>query len=176
MKMKRFKWQIAFGLIILLVSCISSREGASKGAHGLSPFSFGLSEARNGVERYQVLLKNVRIKNLTVNLTGGADYLYVFNTNSDGKKVNGLDYISDIAIDGLVVVPDKGSLFRGMALSNVQLNTAKSVECTVQNMEVKQTAVKKQTTATSTKTAVLKANIPLKSGKAVLKNVAGLKQ
>ena len=121
-------------------------------------------------------LPNVRIKNLTVNLTGGADYLYVFNTNSDGKKVNGLDYISDIAIDGLVVVPDKGSLFRGMALSNVQLNTAKSVECTVQNMEVKQTAVKKQSAATSTKTAVLKANIPLKSGKAVLKNVAGLKQ
>ena len=31
-------------------------------------------------------LPNVRIKNLTVNLTGGADYLYVFNTNSDGKK------------------------------------------------------------------------------------------
>jgi len=48
----------------------------------------------------------MRIKNLTVNLTGGADYLYVFNTNSDGKKVNGLDYISDIAIDGLVVVPE----------------------------------------------------------------------
>ena len=92
------------------------------------------------------------------------------------KKVNGLDYISDIAIDGLVVVPDKGSLFKGMALSNVQLNTATSVECTVQNMEVKQTAVKKQSAATSTKIAVLKANMQLKGGKAVLKNVAGLKQ
>lgn len=76
-------------------------------------------------------LPNIRIKNLTVNLTRGADYLYLFNTNSGGKKVKGLDYISDIAIDGLVVVPEKGRLFRGMVLSNVQLNTAKPVECTV---------------------------------------------
>ena len=121
-------------------------------------------------------LPNIRIKNLTVNLTRGADYLYLFYTKSAAKNVKGLGYISNIAIDGLTVVPDKGKPFKGMALSNVQLNTAKSVECTVQNMEVKQTAVKKQSAATSTKTAVLKANIPLKSGKAVLKNVAGLKQ
>lgn len=121
-------------------------------------------------------LPNVRIKNLTVNLTGGADYLYVFNTNSGGKNVERLDHISNIAIDGLTVVPDKGKPFKGMALSNVQLNTAQPVECTFQNVDVKQMGVTKKAATANSKAAVLKANLPLKGGRVVLKNAAGLKQ
>ena len=83
-----------------------------------------------------------------------------------------LDHISNIAIDGLTVVPDKGKPFKGMALSNIQLNTAQPVECTFQNVDVNQAGVTKK----NSKAAVLKANLPLKGGRATLKNAAGLKQ
>ena len=120
-------------------------------------------------------LPNVRIKNLTVNLTGGADYFYLFYTNSGGKNVERLDHISNIAIDGLTVVPDKGKPFKGMALSNIQLNTAQPVECAFQNVDVKQMGVTKKAATANSKVAVVKANLPLKGGRVVLKNAAGLK-
>lgn len=122
-------------------------------------------------------LPNVRIKNLTVNMTEGADYLYLFYTNSSAKKVEGLDYLSNISIDGLTVVENGKKPFKGVALNNVQLKTAKPVECTVQNVEVRQAgAAVKSSSVASTKAAVIKANMPLKGGKVMMKNVRGLKQ
>lgn len=130
-------------------------------------------------ERYELARKalpNVLIKNMTVNLTGGADYFYLFYAKSAAKDVKGLDYISNITIDGLTVVSDKGTPFKGMALSNVQLNTAKPVACYIQDVKVTQIGKTVRTAATNSKAPVLKANMPLKGGKAVLKNAAGLKQ
>lgn len=122
-------------------------------------------------------LPNVRIKNLTVNMTEGADYLYLFYTNSSAKNVEGLEYLSNITIDGMTVVEDGKKPFKGMALNNVQLKMAKPVECTVQNVEVRQAgAAVKSSSVASTKAAVIKANMPLKGGKMVMKNVRGLKQ
>lgn len=122
-------------------------------------------------------LPNVSINNLTVNMTEGADYLYLFYTKSRTKEVEGLDNISNIAIDGMTVVEDGKKPFKGMALNNVQLKTAKPVECTVHNVEVRQAgAAVKSTSVSNVKAAVLKANMPLKGGKMVMKNVRGLKQ
>lgn len=121
-------------------------------------------------------LPNVRIKNLTVNMTEGADYLYLFYTKSSTKEVEGLDYLSNITIDGMTVVEDANKPFKGMALNNVQLKTAKQVECTMQNVEVRQAAVAMKSSSDGANLAVLKANIPLKGGKVVMKNVRGMKQ
>ena len=121
-------------------------------------------------------LPNVRIKNLKVNMTDGADYLYLFYTKSSTKAVEGLDYISDIIIDGMTVMEDGKKPFRGMALNNVQLKTVKPVECTIQNVEVRKAGAAVKSSTASAKAVVLKANMPLKGGKMVLKNVRGLKQ
>lgn len=122
-------------------------------------------------------LPNVRIKNLTVNMTEGADYLYLFYTKSSTKEVEELDYLSSITIDGMTVVEDGTKPFKGMALNNVQLKMAKPVDCTVQNVEVRRAGVAvKSTKVSSSKAVVVKANMPLKGGKMVMKNVRGLKQ
>lgn len=121
-------------------------------------------------------LPNVRIKNLTVNMTEGADYLYLFYTKSSTKEVEGLDYLSSITIDGMTVVEDGKKPFKGMALNNVQLKTANPVECTIQNVEVRQASATLKSSSTNAKPAVLKANMPLKGGIAVMKNVRGMKQ
>lgn len=122
-------------------------------------------------------LPNVRIKNLTVNMKEGADYLYLFYTKSSTKEVEGLDYLSSITIDGMTVVEDGTKPFKGMALNNVQLKMAKPVDCTVQNVEVRRAGVAvKSTKVSSSKAVVVKANMPLKGGKMVMKNVRGLKQ
>lgn len=122
-------------------------------------------------------LPNVRIKNLTVNMTDGADYLYLFFPNTSARKVEGLNYLSDITIDGMTIVEDVKESFKGIALSNVHLNTAKQVKCTVQNVEVRPTgkAVKSSSLGRAND-AVLKANMPLKGDKALMRNVRGLKQ
>lgn len=122
-------------------------------------------------------LPNVKINNLTVNMTEGADYLYLFYTNSSAKKVERLNYLSNITIDGMTVVEDGKKPFRGVSFNNVQLNTAMPVACMVQNVEVRQARVAvKSTNVSSTKAVVIKANMPLKGGKMVMKNVQGLKQ
>lgn len=122
-------------------------------------------------------LPNVRIKNLTVNMTEGADYLYLFYTKSSTKEVEGLDYLSSITIDGMTVVEDGTKPFKGMALNNVQLKMAKPVDCTVQNVAVRRAGVAvKSTKVSSSKAVVVKANMSLKGGKMVMKNVRGLKQ
>ena len=91
--------------------------------------------------------------------------------------MEGLDYLSNISIDGMTVVEDVKKPFKGMALNNVQLKMAKPVECTVQNVEVRQAgAAVKSSSVASTKAAVIKANMPLKGGKVMMKNVRGLKQ
>lgn len=130
-------------------------------------------------ERYELAQKslpNVRIKNLTVRLINGADYFYLFNTNSESKKIENFNYISKIKIDGLTIVPDGGGAFRGMALSNVKLNTFSAVDCTLQNVEVRMVDGNIKSAGSSGISAVLKANMSLKGGKAVLTNVTGLKQ
>lgn len=119
---------------------------------------------------------NVRIKNLTVNLTQGADYFYLFNTKVKEKLTASLGYLSTVDIDGLTVLTEQGKPFKGMSLSNVEVNTVKPVDCTVQNVEVRQASVAVKPSATTAKTAVLKANMSLKGGKAVLRNAAGLRQ
>ena len=131
-------------------------------------------------ERHELAAKalpNVRIRNLTVNMTEGADYFYLLHASAVTKNVKSIGFVSAISIDGMTVVEDANKAFKGMALSNVQLNTAKLVECTVQNVEVRQAGVAvKSSSVSSTKAAVLKANMPLKGGKAMLRNAEGLRQ
>ena len=88
----------------------------------------------------------------------------------------GADYLSSITIDGMTV-EDGTKPFKGMALNNVQLKMAKPVDCTVQNVEARRAGVAvKSTKVSSSKAVVVKANMPLKGGKMVMKNVRGLKQ
>ena len=67
--------------------------------------------------------------------------------------------------------------FKGISLSNLKVKTARAVECTVQNVELRQSGVVLKSLSQGAKaTAVLKANMPLKGGKAVLRNAAALRQ
>lgn len=64
------------------------------------------TEVNERHELAEKALPNVRIRNLVVNLTEGADYLYLFYTKLSAKNVKGLEYLSDITIDGMTVVED----------------------------------------------------------------------
>ena len=119
---------------------------------------------------------NVRIKNLTVNMMDGANSFSLFYNKTDSKQLPVLHYLSTVDIDGLTVIEDNEKSFKGLILSNLEVKTTKPVECTIRNVEVRPAGVTVKSSEVSSKAIVLKANMPLKEGKAKLKNASVLKQ
>lgn len=137
----------------------------------------GLGETVNSrPELKEKCLPNVKIKNMTVNMTEGANHIALFYNKTDSKKLPVMNYLSTIEIDGLTVVEEREKPFKGITLSNLEVKTVKPVDCTIQNVVVRQSGITVKSSSASSKAVLLKANITLKEGKVKLKNAAILKQ
>ena len=121
-------------------------------------------------------LPNVTINNMTVNLTGKTKDFFLFYCKSSGTKVSNIGYFSRIDVNGLTFVSDDTDTFKEMSLSNIDLQTQRPVDCKMTNVEVVQPNRKVRSTSVKSSSVVLKANIPLKEGKVVMKNVKNLIQ
>lgn len=135
-----------------------------------------LNEANNPrKELSEKCLPNLSIKNLVVNMTGGADNINLYYCTSSGKKVADIGYMSNISIDGLTINPEGNNLIKEMSLSNIPINTKQPIDCKLTNVKVNQPLTK--TLLGSDRPSIqLKANLPLKGNKAILKNATGIKE
>lgn len=137
----------------------------------------GLNEKENErLELKEKCLPNVMIKNLTVYLKDRANSFMLFYHKTDSKQLPVLKYLSIIDIDGLTVVEDSETPFKGLTLSNLEVKTTNPVDCILKNVEVwcERKVVKSLTGIDQP--AVLKANMPLKGGLVKLQNASILRQ
>ena len=118
-------------------------------------------------------LPNVRIRNLVVNMTEGAEDFYVFRSSSGGKKVTSIVGLSKITIDGLTINPDGNKPLKRLVLSNVEIETRVPVDCQMKNVTVNQPQTK-TLFGSSRPDVSLKSNMTVKGGKVQMKNVTGI--
>ena len=142
-------------------------------------FLFKLSHLNEPVnarhELAEKCLPNMTIKNMTVNMTEGAKDLLIYKCSAGGKNMKDLEYVSNISIDGLSVNSDGETSVTGITLSNVNIKTKNEVDCQMKNLQVNQPR-KEGISKLLPGEAVLRTNMPLKDGKAKMKNVKNLKQ
>lgn len=135
-----------------------------------------LNEAANARnELSEKCLPNVKIKNMVVNMTGGADCFYLFYCTSSGKKVSDIGYLTDINIDGMTINTDGEKPVKVMQLSNIKIDTKQPVECKLKKITVNQ-PLTKTLLGNERPTMQLKANLSLKEGMASMSNVSGISQ
>lgn len=135
-----------------------------------------LDESAN--DRHELAEKcmpNVTIKNMTVNLTGGAMEFLLFRCGTGGKELKDIGGLSKINISGLTINSDGDTTVRGVSLSNVKVQTKKLVDCQMNDVIVNQPERNFITKAIMGEAAV-KANMTLKGGKVAMKNVKNMKQ
>lgn len=130
-------------------------------------------EVNERKELTEKCLPNVTIKNLRVNLTGGADTFYLFYGKQASKNAKAVGYLSRIDIDGLTIMSDEGMPVKSMSLSNVKLKTRKDVDCQIKDVVVIRKGA--LTKSAQSEKVLLKMNLPLKGGKVTMKNVKNLK-
>ena len=135
-----------------------------------------LNEAANARhELAQKKLPNVRIKNMVVNMTKGTENFYVYYCYFSGYNVSGIGYVSNICIDGLTFNPEGDKPVKEMALSNIKINTKQPIDCILTNVKVNQ-PLKRLLLRSERPSMQLKANLPLKGGRAQLRNATGITQ
>ena len=130
----------------------------------------GLNEIRN--TRHELIekcLPNVSIRNMTINVTGGAKDFYLFYFRPTFMKVSDIGFISRIYIDGLSFVEKSKTPICSIYLSNVNMQTKRPVSCTLKNFKILQDSGINDATE-KRDAVVLKANIPIKGGKIKMKN------
>lgn len=136
-----------------------------------------LNEAPNSRhELSEKCLPNVKIKNLTVNMTGGESNFYILYGKLESKNASSIGGLSNITIDGLTINSDDGTPVKGVSLCNIEIQTKVPVECQINNVTVNQTIKGISIKSPQSEFATLKANLPLKGGTITMKNVKNLKQ
>lgn len=121
-------------------------------------------------------LPNVTIKNMTVNMTGGAKELLLFKCGISAREMTDVGGLTKIDIDGLKINTVGGIPLGRMSLSNVKMQTKKVVDCQMKNVEVIQPKPPVVTEVLGiSNEALLRINMPLKGGKITMKNVKNLK-
>lgn len=134
-----------------------------------------MKEANNS--RHELVEKcfpNVRIKNLVVNMTKGTEEFFMFYEKKVGEGVINVE-LSNITIDGLTINPSGEKPVKWMSLSNFKIGTKAPVDCQIKNVMVNNPLIK-SLFGSSRLSMQLKANMPLKGGKATLKNATGIIQ
>lgn len=122
-------------------------------------------------------LPNITIKNMTVNMRGGAKELLLFSCSSVGKELKDIGGLSKIEINGMKINTEGPTVFSRISLSNVKMQTKTVVDCQMQDVEVVQPEVTKAKPVSSNhNTTILKTNLPIKDGKVKMKNVLNVKQ
>jgi hypothetical protein len=120
-------------------------------------------------------LPNVSIKSMTVNMKNGANELLLFRCSSGGKSLTDIGYLSNICIDGLTINSDGETAVKRVTLSNINMQTKRSVDCQMKDVTINQPH-KEGVSKLVMMEPVLKTNIPIKGGKVVMRNVKNLKQ
>lgn len=122
-------------------------------------------------------LPNVTINNMTVNTAAGAKEFLIFRCGTGGKDLTEVGGLTKIDINGLKINTNGGTPLSRVCLSNVKMETKKAVDCQIKDVEVVQPepSVVKNVLGISNE-ALLRVNLPLKGGKATMKNVKNLKQ
>jgi hypothetical protein len=121
-------------------------------------------------------LPNIKIKNLTVNMTDGAKDFYLFYIRKTDEVVSAFGGISQISIDGLTINSSPGTPVKSVQLCNRQIKTEKEVSCTMNNVVVNQPekGLANKKTLSSHK-AILQMNLPIKGGSISLTNAKNIK-
>ena len=107
-------------------------------------------------------LPNVSIKNMMVNMAAGAKEFLLFRCSAGAKELKDVGGLTKIDINGLTISTADSKPMSRVTLSNVKLQTKKTVEVNLNgnlndNVEIR-------------------ANMPLKGGKVRMRNVKNLKQ
>lgn len=120
-------------------------------------------------------LPNVYIKNLVVNMTGGAERLYLFYCTFSGEKVTNVGYVSNFSIDGLTINADDEKPLKEMLLSNKMISTKQPIDCKLTNVQVNQPVMGTKAILHNGQ-VLLKTNITVNGDMVTMKNVKNLKQ
>lgn len=119
-------------------------------------------------------LPNLRIKNLVVNMTEGADDFFVFYEKRTVGGVNNIG-LSRITIDGLIINSCGEKPAKRMMLSNIEIGTRLPVDCKLKNVVVNQ-PLKKSLFGSNRPSVQFKSNLSVKGGRVQLHNVNGIKE
>lgn len=138
----------------------------------LSGMSEGLN-TRN--ELKEKCLPNVTVSNSKLIMSGGVHTFLLFNCRATEKKLFNIGHLSKIDIEGLTIMADDKSSMNQFTLSNIELKTKKDVDCQISDVEVMQGGMTKSLPMQPT-TIKIKANMPLKGGKVVLRKASSFKQ
>lgn len=157
---------------VVFYNCVMN---ATKDKYFLCKLSHLDEQANARHELAEKCLPNVTIKNMEVNLTGGAKEFLLFRCSSGGKNLADIGGISKISINSLTINSDGNTTVKGVTLSNVKVQTKKAVDCQMKDVIVNQPEQNFLTKAFFGK-ATVKANMTLKGGKVMMKNVRNLKQ
>lgn len=119
-------------------------------------------------------LPNIRIKNLTVNMTEGVNDFYIISFKKKDDFDAAFDGISDISIDGLTINANPDSPIKTVQLCNRPIETVNDVSFSIRN------AVINQPQRILTKTgvqneALLRFNIPIKKENVHISKIQNLK-
>ena len=120
-------------------------------------------------------LPNVYIKNLVVNMTGGAERLYLFYCTFSGERVTDIGYVSNFNIDGLTINADGEKPLKEMLLSNKMISTKQPIDCKLTNVQVNQPVMGTKAILHNGQVS-LKTNITVNGDMVTMKNVKNLKQ
>ena len=121
-------------------------------------------------------LPNIKIKNLTVNMSEGVEDFYLFFLRKTDEVVSAFGGISQISIDGLTINPAPGTPVQSVQLCNRKILTEKEVSCIMNRVVVNQPEGQGTVTKSApVEGAVLKTNLPLKGGIVRLTNAKYLR-
>ncbi len=121
-------------------------------------------------------LPNVTIKNMTVNLRDGAQEFLLFKCNPRGKEFTDIGGLSRIVINGLTINSIGDVALKCVKLSNAKVQTKRAVDCRMKDVTVNQPEKGLLSRMLFSNEATLIANMPLKGGMVIMKNVKNLKQ
>lgn len=120
-------------------------------------------------------LPNVKIYNMTVNMTGGVKDLFMFKCSAGGNNLTDIGYLSIISIDGLSINSDVDNPLKSFSLSNITIQTKNEVDCQMKDVIINQPKGV-DTKASQGEVVVLKTNMPIKGGRVTMKNATGISQ
>lgn len=120
-------------------------------------------------------LPNVTVSNSKLIMSGGVHTFLLFNCRATEKKLFNIGHLSKIDLEGLTIMADDKSSMNQFTLSNIELKTKKNVDCQISDVEVMQGGMTKSLSIQPT-TIKIKANMPLKGGKVVLRKASSFKQ
>ena len=119
-------------------------------------------------------LPNIKIRNLTVNMSEDTRDFYLFFIKKSDSIVLPFDGITEINIEGLTINAAPGTPIKSVQLSNRPLETVNDVNFTIKDVVINQPKAS-LTKAVTPNNAILKFNMPVKKGMLNISKIENLK-